>query len=96
MCVCIIWVSETKQKRSTAQVYNPVYHVQGPIVLYNVKVLLAIPLPHCIWSNCVLGALLYGSKLILRYVIHKYICSSLQSFCELHVEGIWPYFLGGV
>ena len=48
---CIIWVSEkkTKKKRSTAQVYSPIYHVEEPIVLYNDKVLLA--LPHLLHRN---------------------------------------------
>ena len=45
MYLCIIWVSETKQKRYTAQVYNPIYHVKEPVVLCNDKVLLAIPQP---------------------------------------------------
>ena len=37
----INWVSETK-KRSIAQVYNLIYYVQEPIVLYNDQVLLAL------------------------------------------------------
>ena len=42
MYVCTVWVSETKQKRSTAQVNNPIYHVQEPIVLYNDTVWLSL------------------------------------------------------
>ena len=43
-CTCIC-VSFGFQKRSSAQVYKPIYHVQEPIVPYKDKVLLALPYP---------------------------------------------------
>ena len=44
VCLCNLGF-RNKTNRSTAQVYNPIYHVKEPIVLYNNKVLLALPYP---------------------------------------------------
>ena len=88
----------SEKKCSTAQVYNPIYQVQESILLYNDKVLLALPHPtefvqtksKWVYEMALLlfwGALFTGMQLV---------CNPLQMpFCELSGECIWSCSPGG-
>ena len=77
MSVCVYHLGFRNKKRSITQVYNLIYYVQEPVVLYNDQVLLAL-------LNLNLFKLYskeFARRLhfILRRAIHKYaiVCNPL-------------------
>ena len=96
MSVCVYHLgfrTEQKKKRSTAQVYFPIYHVQEPNVLYNDKVLLALPRSTEFVQTVSKGVCYIGSNLTLRRAIHTY-AIFLQSTVNAG-ECIWSCSSGG-